>query len=137
MPPLRHSGFRISPTRARPVPFWRQGFLPLPETSARVFVLCVPDRRLARYCFTARCIKPSLIGPAKTASDRSSLPTTSLFRFLISTVAIFTVLISPRRHSRRLGPVLHRAQREDCFPDRFERREDCAPSRAHFPDARP
>ena len=88
MPPLRHSGFRISPTRARPVPFCLHGFLPLPETSARVLVLCVPDRWLARYCFTASCSRPSLTGPLKTSSERSSLPTTSFFRFLISTVAI-------------------------------------------------
>ena len=30
--------------RARPVPFWRQSFLPEPETSERVLVLCVPAR---------------------------------------------------------------------------------------------
>jgi hypothetical protein len=44
MPPLRHLGLRMSPVRARPVPFWRQSFLPEPETSARVLVLCVPAR---------------------------------------------------------------------------------------------
>src|SRR5438128_10737962 len=91
MPPLRHNGFRISPTRARPVPFCRQGFLPLPETSARVFVLCVPERRLARYCFTAKCIRPSLTGPANTASAKSNWPTTSLFKFLMFTVGIKTL----------------------------------------------
>ena len=40
MPPLRQSGLRISPTRARPVPFWRHGFLPLPLTADR-FLVCV------------------------------------------------------------------------------------------------
>src|SRR5262245_27345702 len=89
VPPLRQIGVRISPTRARPVPFCRHGLRPLPETSARVLVLCVPERWLARYCFTASCISPSLIGPPNTASESSSLPTTSFFRFLISTVAIF------------------------------------------------
>src|SRR6185369_458241 len=135
--PLRHSGLRISPTRARPVPFCRHGFFPLPDTSARVFVLCVPRRRLARYCFTARCIRPSLISPANTASARSSLPTTSLFKFLISTVAIVTALTSPRRHSRPLGPALHRAQREDCFPDQSARREGSEQSPVRCPCVRP
>ena len=44
MPPWRHSGVRIDPTCARPVPFCRHGFLPLPLTSARFFVACVPRR---------------------------------------------------------------------------------------------
>src|SRR5947208_13317162 len=96
MPPLRHSGFLISPTRARPVPFCCQGFLPLPETSARVFVLCVPERRLARYCFTAKCIRPSLTGPANTASAKSNWPTISLFKFLMFTVGIKTCDSSAR-----------------------------------------
>src|SRR5207302_4387048 len=32
-PPPRHNGEAKDPARARPVPFWRQGFLPLPATS--------------------------------------------------------------------------------------------------------
>jgi len=39
VPPCRHSGVRISPTRARPVPFCRQGLRPEPLTSAR-FLSC-------------------------------------------------------------------------------------------------
>ena len=27
LPPPRHSGLEVMPARARPVPFWRQGFL--------------------------------------------------------------------------------------------------------------
>src|SRR5262249_58785538 len=104
-----------------------------PETSARVFVWCVPDRRPARYCFTARCIRPSLILPANTASERSSFPTTSLFRFFTSTVGILTAQSFPLRHSHRSGPAPRHAQREDCFPDRSERLGDSVRSHAHFP----
>ena len=43
-PPPTHCGERIEPWRARPVPFWRHGFLPPPATSPRVFVECVPAR---------------------------------------------------------------------------------------------
>ena len=35
--PERQIGLLIEPERARPVPFWRHGFLPEPVTSARVF----------------------------------------------------------------------------------------------------
>ena len=35
MSPCRHSGERIDPIRARPVPFCFQSFLPEPETSQR------------------------------------------------------------------------------------------------------
>ena len=38
----------MRPARARPVPFWRQGFLLLCLTSPRVLVQAVPARRLAR-----------------------------------------------------------------------------------------
>ena len=40
-------GERMEPARARPVPFWRHGFLPPPRTSPRVLVECVPWRLLA------------------------------------------------------------------------------------------
>ena len=43
-PPPTHCGARIEPCRARPVPFWRHGFLPPPRTSPRVLVECVPAR---------------------------------------------------------------------------------------------
>ena len=51
-PPPTHWGERIEPWRARPVPFWRHGFLPPPETSPRVFVECVPARIPARPAMT-------------------------------------------------------------------------------------
>src|SRR5262245_42786030 len=43
-PPPAHSGERNEPARARPVPFWRQGFLLLPATSPTVLVQAVPRR---------------------------------------------------------------------------------------------
>jgi hypothetical protein len=38
IPPPVHIGEVLEPARARPVPFWRQGFLPPPDTPVRVFV---------------------------------------------------------------------------------------------------
>ena len=42
VPPPTHNGLRVLPTRARPVPFCFQGFLPPPRTRPRVLVACVP-----------------------------------------------------------------------------------------------
>ena len=42
MPPPVQIGERLVPARARPVPFWRHGFAPPPETMPRVLVACVP-----------------------------------------------------------------------------------------------
>src|ERR1700686_644534 len=47
MPPPVQIGERLEPARARPVPFWRQGLAPPPETRPRVFVAAVPRRRAA------------------------------------------------------------------------------------------
>ena len=41
-PPPLHSGERLDPARALPVPFCCQGFLPPPRTSLLVFVATVP-----------------------------------------------------------------------------------------------
>src|SRR6202034_2819448 len=46
-PPPVQIGERLEPARARPVPFWRQGLAPPPETMPRVFVAAVPRRRAA------------------------------------------------------------------------------------------
>jgi len=51
VPPPLQRGERIVPTRARPVPFWRQGFLPPPLISLRSLVSWVPCR------FAAICIR--------------------------------------------------------------------------------
>jgi hypothetical protein len=52
VPPLRQSGLRISPTRARPVPFCRHGFLPLPLTMRAVLRLVRAAALAALACTT-------------------------------------------------------------------------------------
>ena len=47
IPPPVQIGERFEPARARPVPFWRHGLAPPPETIPRVFVAAVPRRRAA------------------------------------------------------------------------------------------
>ena len=54
-PPLK-CGPRIEPWRALPVPFWAYGLRPPPRTSARVLVLCVPERRAASWAVTTWCM---------------------------------------------------------------------------------
>ena len=84
VPPLRQSGLRISPTRARPVPFCRHGFLPLPLTAARFFVACVPRRSEAFSCTTASQISSDFTRPPNTASFSSTAPTVSLLPLTMS-----------------------------------------------------
>src|SRR3954453_15444614 len=55
MPPPVQIGEREEPARARPVPFWRQGLAPPPETIPRVLVACVPRRRAASSATTTSC----------------------------------------------------------------------------------
>src|SRR5260370_20085625 len=55
MPPPVQIGDRLEPARARPVPFWRHGLAPPPETIPRVFVAAVPRRRAACSARTLWC----------------------------------------------------------------------------------
>src|SRR5579872_4511699 len=87
VPPCRHRGDRMEPTRARPVPFCRHNFFPEPETSLRFLVAWVPALWAARYCFTASQSRSSFTAP-KISSARSNLPTLSPLRFKTSIVAI-------------------------------------------------
>src|SRR5262249_46284597 len=48
LPPPRHNGLEARPARARPVPFWRQGFLVDLLISLRPFWARLPARALAR-----------------------------------------------------------------------------------------
>src|SRR5271169_3327617 len=61
-------GERFEPARARPVPFWRQGLAPPPETMPRVLVAAVPRRRAACSARTLWCTS----GPAKRAPNARS-----------------------------------------------------------------
>src|SRR6202008_4612369 len=68
MPPPAKCGARIEPWRARPVPFWRHGFAPPPETLPRVLVAGVPRRRAASSATTTSCTS----GPLKAVSNTSA-----------------------------------------------------------------
>src|SRR6185312_11023280 len=68
MPPPVHTGGRLVPARARPVPFWRHGLEPPPETSPRVLVAAVPRRRAACSARTLWCTS----GPWKRSANAPS-----------------------------------------------------------------
>src|SRR4051794_3709364 len=89
MPPPVQIGLRDEPARARPVPFWRQGFAPPPRTLPRVLVECVPWRRAASSARTDSCTS----GPLKRAPKTAS-----------SSVA---VLVPPRTFALGIGAHLH------------------------------
>src|SRR3954470_20165352 len=91
MPPPVQIGLRDEPARARPVPFWRQGFAPPPRTLPRVLVECVPWRRAASSARTDSCTS----GPLKRAPKTAS-----------SSVA---VLVPPRTLASGIGAPLHHA----------------------------
>src|ERR1700755_1004821 len=72
-------GERDEPARARPVPFWRHGFAPPPETMPRVLVACVPWRRAASSAITTSCTSGPLNGCSNTsASSVTALPPPSV-----------------------------------------------------------
>ena len=84
--PQPRSGLRISPTRARPVPFCRHGFLPLPLTSARFFVACVPCRSAACARITEAWIRSTFTRPPNTSSRTSKVPIFSFWWLTTSSV---------------------------------------------------
>src|SRR3954451_7750087 len=94
----------MEPWRARPVPFWRYGFLPPPRTSARVFTEAVPCRAAASWPTTTWWISGTLTCTSKTASGSSTLPAVSPAGVSTSTDAMSGPL---RRgldeHDRALG----------------------------------
>ena len=61
------------PWRARPVPFWRYGFLPPPRTSPRVFVSCVPWRAAASWATTTWCSSAMLALVSNTCAGSSTV----------------------------------------------------------------
>src|SRR5271165_3400074 len=93
VPPCRHKGERIEPTRARPVPFCRQSLRPAPLTSLLSLVLAVPLRSPLRYHREASCSRCRLISAPKTASASSTWPTLSPFKLTTSTTGIFSLSI--------------------------------------------
>src|SRR5262245_43592746 len=74
LPPPFHWVARIEPWRARPVPFWRHGFLPPPDTSLRPRVSWVPTRRSASSRVTAWCRRGTRTATPNTADFSSRVP---------------------------------------------------------------
>src|SRR6056297_2876751 len=73
-PPPANCGDRVEPWRALPVPFWRYGLAPPPDTSERVLVLWVPERRAASWAVTTWCITGTFGCTPKTSSSSSTSP---------------------------------------------------------------
>src|SRR3990170_2505334 len=76
-PPPRHWGARLEPWRARPVPFWRHGLAPPPDTSARPLVEWVPERAAASWAVTTWCMTGTLGWIPKMAAGSSGCSTTT------------------------------------------------------------
>src|SRR5918912_1260198 len=86
-------GERVEPARARPVPFWRQGFELPPDTMPRVRVACVPWRRAASSATTTSCTSGPLNGAPNTSSSSATLS------------------LDPSTWASGIGAHLHRAAR--------------------------
>src|SRR5579862_7342695 len=67
-------GERLEPARARPVPFWRQGLAPPPETAPRVFVAAVPRLRAACSARTLWCTSGTWKRAPNARSSSFTLP---------------------------------------------------------------
>src|SRR4051794_39707022 len=91
MPPPAKCGARIEPWRARPVPFWRQGFAPPPRTLPRVLVDAVPRRRALSSARTDSWTSGPLKRAPNAVSSRS------------------TVFEPPRTEALAIGTHLHHA----------------------------
>src|SRR6185312_12901453 len=74
MPPPVHTGEREDPARARPVPFWRHGLEPPPDTWPRVLVDAVPCRRAFSSARTASCTTGMLNGDSNTTPSSCTVP---------------------------------------------------------------
>src|SRR5439155_24098054 len=68
VPPPVQIGERLEPARERPVPFWRHGLAPPPETLPRVLVAAVPRRLAACSARTLSCTS----GPRKRSAKAPS-----------------------------------------------------------------
>src|SRR3989338_8087863 len=73
-PPPFQIGERLEPWRARPVPFWRQGFLPPPRTSPRPLACAVPARALLCIAVMTWCTRSAFQGKAKSSSGTVTVP---------------------------------------------------------------
>src|SRR3989442_264336 len=119
VPPPAHSGERMLPARARPVPFCRQGFLPPPLTTPFVLVAAVPARRPAIWLCTAACRRCSRTGPATTAAGTSTWPTgarlceTTASVTVPSAIGLLPRLAALADHDRAVARPRHGAAHEE------------------------
>src|SRR5438132_11964583 len=102
----------MSPTRARPVPFCRHGFLPLPLTSARFFVMWVPRRSAALARTTDSQMRSPLTRPPNTSSRTSMAPTFSLLSLTTSSCMLLLSLLG-LLDLRDLDPLRRRGFADD------------------------
>src|ERR1700735_4115778 len=96
-------GDRLEPARARPVPFWRHGWAPPPETLPRVLVAAVPRRRAACSARTLWCTS----GTAKRSPNAASSSLTFLVPPRIGASAIGPHLDDPARRAGHGAPHEH------------------------------
>src|SRR5450759_2509032 len=121
-PPLQ-IGERLLPARARPVPFWRQGFFPPPLTKARVFVAAVPARRFACCIRTVSYSRWRRTGWLNTAAGKAISPTTSLrcdtTGIVIASATVYLLDCRPDQHQAVSRPGNAAAHQHEvlCRPD--------------------
>src|SRR2546425_708225 len=87
LPPPRHSGLEVMPARARPVPFYRHGFLVEWLTAPRSFCARVPRRAFAWNATTIWCTSASLKSRANSASGALKVPAAPLSFTILSSTA--------------------------------------------------
>src|SRR5467141_2667812 len=87
LPPPRHSGLEVMPARARPVPFWRHGFLVEWLTAPRSFCARVPRRAFAWNATTIWCTSAWLKSRANSASGALKVPAAPLSFTILSSTA--------------------------------------------------
>ncbi len=116
-PPPVHRGERFEPARARPVPFWRQGFSPPPRTSPRVLVDAVPRRRAASSARTLPWTSGMLKRAVKAPASSVTLPPPSLGA--LGAAGLRALGIGADLHGAAFGPG-HGAADEQQVPVRHD-----------------
>src|SRR5580704_3478502 len=115
MPPPVQIGEREEPARARPVPFWRHGLAPPPDTWPRVFVDAVPCRRAFSSARTVSCTS----GMLKLASNAVASSVTEpppIFGALAIGPDLHDPALRPGRRSANEQQILLRQHLDDGQP---------------------
>src|SRR5947207_1314499 len=87
LPPPRHSGLEVMPARARPVPFWRQGFLVEWLTAPRSFCAREPILAFAWKATTIWCTSAWLKSRPKISSFALRVPAAPVSLIILSSMA--------------------------------------------------